>query len=95
MVELVVVITMTRKNNNVTIPFFSSDKIEIHFKTTKNNKCSENVSHEISFFKIRQVEQFEASSSTDSTADVYHMVHWRNTWNGTLNVTTKYALTGM
>lgn len=42
-------------------------------------KCSENVvSHEMSFFKIWQVEQFEASSSSDSAADVYHMVHSRD-----------------
>lgn len=30
-----------------------------------------------SFFKVRQVEQFEASSSPDSTADVNHMINYK------------------
>lgn len=80
MVHLVVVITMTTttKKQLCDTTFLLQVTKYNSFKDSKQrNVVNILASHEMSFFKIRKVEQFEASSSTDGTADVYHMVHWR------------------
>lgn len=75
MVHLVVVITMTTKKQLCDTTFLLQMTTYSSFKDSKRRNAVK--IWQISLFKIRKVEQFEASSSTDSTADVYHMVHWR------------------
>lgn len=67
-----------KNNNNVTV-YYATEvtmKTTVHWNRTPGMEWNV-MRSEISFFKVRQVEKFEASSTLDSTGDVNHVIRCR------------------